>query len=92
MSHKSDDDAQAVAAEIVRYLRQHAEAADTVEGVARWWLSRQRYEEAIATVERAMAMLVNRQMVEKHTLPDGTAVYRSGPLLARTEASRPNES
>jgi hypothetical protein len=81
MSDKSDDDARAVAVEIVRYLRDHSEAADTVEGVARWWLSRQRYEDARATVEQAMAILVDGRMVEKHTLPDGTAVYRCGPLL-----------
>jgi hypothetical protein len=92
MSDKSDDDVQAVAIEIVRYLREHAEAADTVEGVARWWLTRQRYEEAVATVERAISLLVDGRMVERHTLPDGTAVYRCGPLLVGAEAPKPKES
>jgi hypothetical protein len=92
MSDTSDDDARPVAAEIIRYLREHSEAADTVEGVARWWLGRQRHEEAVATVERAMAILVTGCMVEKHTLPDGTAVYRRGPLLGPTEVPRPIES
>ena len=92
MSEKSDDDARAVAAEIVRYLREHSEAADTMEGVARWWLRRQRYDDALATVERAMAMLVDGRLVEKHALPDGTVVYKWGPLLAPPALSKFNES
>jgi hypothetical protein len=81
MSANSDEDARIVTAAIVRYLRAHRDAADTVDGVARWWLGRQSQRE---TVEHAMAMLVERRVAERHTLPDGTVVFRRGPrLIAR---------
>ena len=79
MSGRTDDEDRAVAAEIVNYLRAHPEAADTLEGAAQWWLDRHPQRE---TIERAMTLLVNGQMVERHTLPEGTIVFRSGPHLA----------
>jgi len=88
MSDKTDDEARDVAAEIVGYLRAHPEAADTVEGAAQWWLERQPDRE---TIERAMTLLVNGRMVERHTLPEGTTVFRSGPLLAAVPPSHDDE-
>jgi hypothetical protein len=89
MSDEMDDELPAVAAEIVRYLRAHPDAADTVDGVARWWLGRDAERNAI---ERAMALLVKRRMVEKHTLPEGTTVFRSGPGLTAQAPSHHDES
>jgi hypothetical protein len=84
MSANTGDDVRAVAAEIVRYLRAHPEAADTVEGAARWWLRHEPREETIA---QAMTMLVDQRIVEKYTLPEGTTVFRGGPCLASREPS-----
>jgi Fe2+ or Zn2+ uptake regulation protein len=78
MSEIADADVRTIAAEIVSYLRAHPEAADTVDGAARWWLARPAHA---ATVDRAMTLLVECGKVEKHTLPDGTTVFRSGPQL-----------
>ncbi len=78
MSEITDADVRSVVAEIVAYLRAHPEAADTLDGAARWWLPRRPRAEI---VHRAMTLLVERRKVEKHTLPDGTTVFRSGPLL-----------
>jgi hypothetical protein len=78
MADTADDEAAEVAIEIVRYLSTHREAADTVGGAARWWLSRQPSQ---ATVERAMEMLVASGAVERHILPEGTVVFRGGPRL-----------
>jgi hypothetical protein len=80
MSAKTHDEVRAVAAEIVSYLRAHPDAADTVDGAARWWLAEQPDRD---TIEEAMTQLVTRGMVEKYTLPDGTVVFRGGPLLGR---------
>ena len=88
MSDKPDDDVQAVAAHIVRYLRQHPGAADTAEGVARWWLGGSRCEETLAKVEEALAALVRREMVEKQTLPDGAEIYRVGPAIGGGQESQ----
>lgn len=78
MSDKPDQDVQAVAADILRYLQQHPDAADTAEGIARWWLGGRRYEDNLARVQDAMPGLVQQGLVEKQTLPDGADVYRAG--------------
>jgi hypothetical protein len=88
MSARTDDEDRVVAAEIVRYLRAHPEAADTVEGAAQWWLERHPQRE---TIERAMALLVNGRIVERHRLPEGTTVFRSGPRLAAMRPSHDDE-
>jgi fumarylacetoacetate (FAA) hydrolase family protein len=89
MSDNIDDEVRAVAAEIVSYLRAHPDAADTVEGAARWWLRRRTQSE---TLDRAVTLLVNQRIVEKHTLPEGTTVFRGGPMLVPPERSRDPES
>lgn len=81
MPDNTDGEVQAVAAELVGYLRAHPEAADTVEGAARWWMRKPR---PVETIERAMTLLVDRRILEKHTLPEGTTVFRTGPMLGRS--------
>jgi Fe2+ or Zn2+ uptake regulation protein len=61
--------------EILKYLGAHPQAADTVEGIANWWLPRQRYEEEIQKVQQALDDLVERGLVTKTTLADGTILY-----------------
>lgn len=55
------------------YCAGHPNAADTVEGVRRWWLA----DPAIplADVEAALGALVERGMLDVRRLPDGTALY-----------------
>jgi Fe2+ or Zn2+ uptake regulation protein len=62
--------------EILKYLGAHPQAADTVEGIANWWLPRQRYEEEIQKVQQALDDLVERGLVTKTTLADGTTLYK----------------
>jgi len=56
-----------------RYCADHPNAADSVEGVRRWWLA----DAAIplGDVEDALAALVERGMLGVRRLPDGTDVY-----------------
>jgi hypothetical protein len=65
----------AAAETIQRYLDAHPNAADSVEGIARWWLTRQRYEEAIKIVEQALERLVAEGKVAKTTTAEGTILY-----------------
>lgn len=78
MSDKAEADVHVVAAEIVQYLRVHPSAADTIEGAAHWWLG---WRPPSELMESAMALLVGQQLVERHTLAEGTTVYRKGPRL-----------
>lgn len=75
MTDTADGDPREVAGEIVRYLRAHPDAADTLEGAARWWL---RQRPCPKVMEQAMALLVAQGVVEGHVLPDGTTVFRYG--------------
>lgn len=61
--------------EIARYLAEHPAAADSVEGIRRWWLMRQRFEEAAMQVERALARMEAAGQVRRQVLPDGTVIY-----------------
>jgi hypothetical protein len=46
-----------------------------VDGIVRWWLPRQRYEEAVDRVQQALDDLVARGLVDRITLVDGTVLY-----------------
>ena len=63
--------------EILRYVRAHAQSAETPEGIARWWLARQRFEDAIEVVQVALDELVEEGSLERHVLPGGTPLYRA---------------
>ena len=72
------DDEQAVklvAEEIQRYLHSRSNAADTAEGIAQWWIMRQRLHEEKQKVERALEYLSATQLICKRQLCDGTIVY-----------------
>ena len=70
-----DEQVQALARGIERYLEQHPNAADSLEGIQRWWLARQRYAENALKVERALERLIAKGIVVRRILPDGKAVY-----------------
>jgi len=65
-----------VADEIARYLYAHPDAADTLDGIRRWWLPRVRLEETAAQIEEALDELVRRGVVVRQVLADGTVLYR----------------
>ena len=54
-----------LAMEIRDYLDAHPNAADSLEGVAKWWLRRQRYEQALEKVRNALDYLVQQGLVTK---------------------------
>ncbi|MGP1677334.1 MAG: hypothetical protein ACTS6J_09275 [Burkholderiales bacterium] len=68
-------DVTAVAAAIRRYLQDHPHAADTLEGIALWWLPGNAGSARLANVQRAIEQLVNRGEVVRKTLRDGTVIY-----------------
>jgi Fe2+ or Zn2+ uptake regulation protein len=76
MTGPRDSNAARVAEHIVQYLREHVDAADTADGILTWWLENMPTP-SLRTVRRALALLVADGLIERHTLPDGTVVYRS---------------
>ena len=54
-----------IADAIGRYLKRHPKASETVEGVAKWWLRRQRYNDSIELVQQALDYLEATGRVKK---------------------------
>jgi hypothetical protein len=74
---RADDEAQveAVVVAILDHLRTHPLAADSVDGVARWWLGPAQASATLQQVERALERLVTRGVMRKLRLMDGTWLY-----------------
>lgn len=71
----SHEEIQAIANEIARYLSQHQFAADTVEGICQWWITKQRIEEEQKRVLAALDYLIEKQQIIRRQLPDGSLLY-----------------
>lgn len=54
-----------VAETILRYLRRRPSASDSLEGIHRWWVREQRYEDSLQDVRRAVESLLERHALEK---------------------------
>lgn len=70
----TDGDVERIALEVERYVSCHPAAADTLEGIARWWLVRSVPPE-LDLVEAALEQLVRRGVLTRRMLPDGNCVY-----------------
>ncbi|HEX7111738.1 MAG TPA: hypothetical protein VF216_04790 [Mizugakiibacter sp.] len=68
---------------VLGYLRDHPQAADTLDGIVNWWLPLQRYETARSRIERALGRLVAGGQLRRDRLPDGAVLY------ALNEKARP---
>ncbi len=65
-----------LAHDILRYLREHPEAQDTVEGIMVWWVSECAIKHWLPRVRKSLTALVARGYLEKHTAADGHVFYR----------------
>ena len=70
MTH--DDD---VAAAILGYLEEHPHGMDTLEGIAEWWIARQRVRVNVAAVARVLERLTEGGAVEVVSA-NGHRLYR----------------
>jgi len=68
-----------IAGEISRYLAKRPNAADSVEGIRRWWLLRQRYEDSAQLVQEALERLLQEGVVSQRVSADGSVLYTSHP-------------
>jgi len=68
------DSTPELAAEISRYCANHPGARDTLEGIA-WWLAMQRCGDTLDQLRAAVDLLIERKLLVRYHLNDGTAVY-----------------
>jgi hypothetical protein len=64
---------------ILRYLREHPKAQDTVEGVMVWWVSERAIKHWLPQVRSSLVALVARGYLEKRKTVDGRVFYRANP-------------
>lgn len=50
---------------VVAYLDENPEAMDTLEGIAEWWVMRQRIRTSVSTVARVVRRLVDDGLIEE---------------------------
>ena len=72
-----DENVLSAAKAIKRYLSERPEAFDTADGVARWWLARQRLTDSLVTVQSALAHLESTGDVVVVQSEAGKPMYRS---------------
>jgi hypothetical protein len=65
----------AIARAIHRYVIAYPDAADTIEGIHRWWLTPPLHEEPEAYVEEAVAYLVANGTLRQTSLEDGRVIF-----------------
>lgn len=65
-----------LAAEIKHYLDHQPKAMDTLEGVAKWWVTQQRIDVLLTDVKQAMDYLLQQGVIEVKELPGGELVYQ----------------
>ena len=52
-----------IARAILRYLREHPEAKDTLDGIAQWWLVREWTERRRIEIEGAISFLLSEGLI-----------------------------
>lgn len=79
---------ETVAREIMRYFLDRTEAADTLEGIARWRLMQQSIERTVDETASALRLLIARGHIEEVRTGVGPALFRlNAGKRAEAEAS-----
>jgi hypothetical protein len=60
---------------VLRYLRSHPRASDSVTGISAWWLPEEGVEEDSTMVEGVLEEMADAALVRRFELPDGTVVF-----------------
>lgn len=65
--------------EVLHYLELHPNAADTQDGILKWWCKRQSNELDAEMLKTILDDLVNRKKLLKIVSQSGEAIYRRAP-------------
>lgn len=69
--------AQRAGQAIEAYLARWPQAADTEEGIARWWLPRMGVDLPLFDVRAALERLVQLRVMTRTHLPEGSVIFRA---------------
>ena len=62
---------------ILQYLHDHPEAADSLDGIASWWLPQSGHSVTIESVQAALVQLVEEHRIARIDLADGRTLFQS---------------
>lgn len=82
MSEFNDSEVRQIADQIDCYLKNHPNAADTVEGITKWWLPGQGIEVSSLIVQQALNYLSSKSAVKCNANLGGNKVYSSNKVNA----------
>jgi uncharacterized membrane protein len=66
----------AAVADVIRYFVEHPEAADSLEGIARWRILERKLHETVHETAVAVDWLVGRGVLQQIDTPGGRQLYR----------------
>jgi hypothetical protein len=82
MSEFNEYDVQKIADQIECYLKYHPNAADTIEGITKWWLPGQGIEASSVIVQQALDYLGSKLVIKCNANLSGNKVYSSNKAKA----------
>lgn len=85
----NDELIESIANEILSYLESHPNSVDNLDGIAKWWLKKQRYHEARSNVKLAVGRLLSAGKIQKTVISQGSVVYS---VSSGSRAGSDNES
>ena len=62
--------------EVLGYLEEHPDAADSVEAIQQWWLLQRVSRFSRERIQKALDQLVEAHLVDRRRLSDGHEVYK----------------
>lgn len=57
-------------------MLKNPEAKHTAEGIARWWIMQQRFEEELERVEKVLGYLIKQGVLQEIILPQNPKYYK----------------
>jgi hypothetical protein len=78
-----------VARAILKYLHEHPDAQDTLEGIAQWWLTREDTERQIKEVDRGVSIQLEQGLVIEVRRGGLMPYYRLNRALAEKSLQPP---
>jgi len=71
-----DENIKLLTGEILEYLDFHPNAADTLEGITRWWVTKLLYQRSKTQVNEALKILVESNQIDCINNSNNQMVYR----------------
>lgn len=70
-----DAERNQVIRKILRYLIEHPDVQDTLEGIVQWWILEERLKDSLDNVRQTMLVLEEMEFVMSHQAGDGRVHY-----------------